>query len=99
MTSSSHDFVTVDMRGLKVALVSRAQAERSAALERYAETAPNLLRELEKVASTSSLLRLVEALADYAPALVEDGPSARGNRHWSHWAVGSGFRLAVARRE
>ena len=28
MTSSSHDFVTVDMRGLKVALVSRAQAER-----------------------------------------------------------------------
>lgn len=28
MTSSSHDFVTVDMRGLKAALVSRAQAER-----------------------------------------------------------------------
>ena len=28
MTSSSHDFVTVDMRGLKGALVARAQAER-----------------------------------------------------------------------
>lgn len=28
MTSSSHDFVTVDMRGLKVALAERAQAER-----------------------------------------------------------------------
>ena len=42
--------------------VSRAQAERRAALERYAETAPSLLRELETVASTSSLLRLVEAL-------------------------------------
>lgn len=28
MNSSYHDFVTVDMRGLKVALVSRAQAER-----------------------------------------------------------------------
>lgn len=28
MTSSSHDFVTVDMRGLKAALVARAQAER-----------------------------------------------------------------------
>ena len=28
MNSSSHDFVTVDMRGLKLALVSRAQAER-----------------------------------------------------------------------
>lgn len=28
MTSSSHDFVTVDMRGLKVALVARALAER-----------------------------------------------------------------------
>jgi hypothetical protein len=28
MTSSSHDFVTVDMRGLKTALVARAQAER-----------------------------------------------------------------------
>lgn len=28
MTSSSHDFVTVDMRDLKVALVARAQAER-----------------------------------------------------------------------
>ena len=42
--------------------VSRAQAERTAALERYAETAPSLLRELEKVASTPSLLRLVEAL-------------------------------------
>ena len=28
MNSSSHDFVTVDMRGLKGALVSRAQAER-----------------------------------------------------------------------
>jgi len=42
--------------------VSRTQAERSAALERYAETAPSLLRELERVAATSSLLRLVEAL-------------------------------------
>jgi hypothetical protein len=28
MNSSSHDFVTVDMRGLKTALVGRAQAER-----------------------------------------------------------------------
>jgi len=28
MTSSPHDFVTVDMRGLKTALVARAQAER-----------------------------------------------------------------------
>jgi hypothetical protein len=28
MTSSSHDFVTVDMRGLKAALVARAQTER-----------------------------------------------------------------------
>jgi len=28
MTSSPHDFVTVDMRGLKAALVARAQAER-----------------------------------------------------------------------
>jgi hypothetical protein len=28
MTSSSHDFVTVDMRGLKTALVAHAQAER-----------------------------------------------------------------------
>jgi hypothetical protein len=28
MTSTSHDFVTVDMRDLKVALVARAQAER-----------------------------------------------------------------------
>ena len=42
--------------------VSRAQAERSAALERYEETAPSLLRELEKVAAAASLLRLVEAL-------------------------------------
>ena len=42
--------------------VSRAQAERRAALERYAETAPSLLRELEAVAAASSLLRLVEAL-------------------------------------
>jgi len=37
-------------------------------------------------------------LADYAPVLVADGPPARGNRHWSHWAVGSDFRLALARR-
>ena len=40
MTSSSHDFVTVDMRGLKVALVSRAQAERvsvSAVVRRAAQ--------------------------------------------------------------
>jgi hypothetical protein len=29
MASSSHDFVTVDMRGLKAALVARAQAERA----------------------------------------------------------------------
>ena len=42
--------------------MSRAQAERSAALERYAETAPSLLRELERVAAASSLLRLVETL-------------------------------------
>jgi hypothetical protein len=28
MNTSSHDFVTVDMRGLKAALVARAQAER-----------------------------------------------------------------------
>jgi hypothetical protein len=42
--------------------VSRAQAERSGALDRYAETAPSLLRELGAVAAASSLLRLVEAL-------------------------------------
>ena len=42
--------------------VSRAEAERSGALERYAETAPSLLRELEAVAAASSLLRLVDAL-------------------------------------
>ena len=28
MNTHSHDFVTVDMRGLKAALVARAQAER-----------------------------------------------------------------------
>ena len=28
MNTSTHDFVTVDMRGLKAALVARAQAER-----------------------------------------------------------------------
>ena len=28
MNTTAHDFVTVDMRGLKAALVSRAQAER-----------------------------------------------------------------------
>ena len=28
MNTSSHDFVTVDMRGFKAALVARAQAER-----------------------------------------------------------------------
>jgi hypothetical protein len=42
--------------------VSRAQAERRAAIERYTETAPSLLHELERVAAASSLLRLVEAL-------------------------------------
>ena len=42
--------------------MSRAQAERLAAIERFAETAPSLLRELEKVAAAASLLRLVQAL-------------------------------------
>jgi hypothetical protein len=42
--------------------VSRAQAERRGAVERYTQTAPSLLRELERLAAASSLLRLVEAL-------------------------------------
>jgi len=57
---------TEDARAQELARLAegvwRAQAERRAALERYAETAPSLLRELEAVASSSSLLRLVEAL-------------------------------------
>jgi hypothetical protein len=42
--------------------VSRARADRLEALGRYTETAPSLLRELERVKAVPSLLRLVEAL-------------------------------------
>lgn len=41
---------------------------------------------------------LVLALADYEPVLGEVGPIRRGTRHWSHWSVGSDFRLALAPR-
>lgn len=48
MNTSSHDFVTVDMRGLKAALVARAQAERVSVsvLVRQA-----VAREIELIAS------------------------------------------------
>lgn len=52
MNTTSHDFVTVDMRGLKAALVARAQAERvgvSAVVRRAVE------RELQVVAMPSRL--------------------------------------------
>ena len=68
-SGSTEDARTQDLARLAEG-VSRAQAERGAALERYAETAPNLLRELEEVAAASSLLRLVEALE----ALPESDP-------------------------
>src|SRR5689334_5271651 len=46
MNTASHDFVTVDMRGLKAALVARAHAERASVsvLVRRA-VAPELLRQ------------------------------------------------------
>jgi hypothetical protein len=74
MNSSSHDFVTVDMRGLKAALVARAQAERvsvSAVVRRAVE------RELGSVEASAK----PEALA---PAAVARGATAKLSVRLTH---------------
>ena len=92
MTSSPHDFVTVDMRGLKAALVARAQAERVSvsvvvrrAVER--ELAPiDALREpacagqpVSLAGSTVKLsLRLTSAEAEQLDAGARHAGLARG---------------------
>jgi hypothetical protein len=56
MNTPSHDFVTVDMRGLKAALVARAQAERvsvSAVVQRAVERELGLVEaSADRAAST-----------------------------------------------
>jgi len=37
----------------------------------------------------------VEALSGYTPVIEEIGPPRRGTRHWSHWSIGSDFRLGL----
>ena len=66
MSSSSHDFVTVDMRGLKGALTTRAQAERvslSAVVRRAVE------RELGLVEASVGCEALAHPAAAAAPSV------------------------------
>ena len=89
MTSSSHDFVTVDMRGLKVALVSRARAERvsvSAVVRRAVQRELGLVDasdESEASATPAALavklsIRLTSAEADQLAAGARRAGLSRG---------------------
>ena len=92
MNSSSHDFVTVDMRGLKATLVSRAQAERvsvSAVVRRAVQRELGLVDasdESETVAPATTTaaaavklsIRLTSAEADQLAASARRAGLSRG---------------------